>query len=246
MGTEFYRISNIKQISKIKELGIFIVFFVLIGSMLGQAHAAIPETERDALIALYNDTTGASWTDSTGWMDAVGTECSWYGVTCENVAPGEDTVIELVLTNNNLNGTIPSALGNLENLERLYLNTNQLSGSIPIELGNLDNLRNLSVSRNQLSGGIPPELGSLTNIEELYLYSNQLTGSIPSTMFDSGKLMNLRILRLDSNQLTGSIPAELGNLMNLESLYLFSNQLSSGIPPQLGSLRNLEYLFSLF
>jgi len=33
-------------------------------------------SERDALIALYNSTDGANWTDNTSWLGAVGTECS--------------------------------------------------------------------------------------------------------------------------------------------------------------------------
>ena len=40
----------------------------------------IPTAECDALVALYDGTTGASWTTSTDWK-ATDTPCSWYGVT---------------------------------------------------------------------------------------------------------------------------------------------------------------------
>ena len=43
----------------------------------------IPTTECDALVALYNSTNGAGWTNNTGWLQT-DTPCSWYGVTCAN------------------------------------------------------------------------------------------------------------------------------------------------------------------
>ena len=58
------------------------------------AGAAIPASERTALIDLYTSTGGPSWTTNTGWLGAAGTECSWYGVTCD---AGETTVTELSL-----------------------------------------------------------------------------------------------------------------------------------------------------
>ena len=59
---------------------VLVVVLVLIP--VSFAHAQIPTAERDALIALYNSTDGANWSDSTNWLGAVGTECTWYGVSC--------------------------------------------------------------------------------------------------------------------------------------------------------------------
>ena len=56
--------------------------FALLISLAGASYAQIPQIERDALVALYNSTDGANWTDNTGWMGAAGTECFWFGVTC--------------------------------------------------------------------------------------------------------------------------------------------------------------------
>ena len=55
--------------------------FLLLISLAGASYAQIPQIERDALVALYNSTDGANWTDNTGWMGAAGTECLWFGVT---------------------------------------------------------------------------------------------------------------------------------------------------------------------
>ena len=59
-----------------------------------------------------------------------------------------------------------------------------LSGSIPSELGNLDNLDTLSLYDNQLSESIPSELGNLDNLEYLYLGGNQLSGCVPTKLLD--------------------------------------------------------------
>ena len=184
-----------------------------------------PETDRAALVALYNATDGENWLDSTNWLSDAPTG-EWSGITTN----ANGRVTDLYLDGNQLTGEIPAELGDLSNLEVLSLGGNQLTGSIPAELG------------NQLTGEIPAELGDLTNLTHLYLYDNQLTGEIPAEL---GDLTNLELLSLYGNQLTGEIPAELGDLTNLELLSLYGNQLTGEIPAELGNLTNLE-LLSLF
>ena len=193
------------------------------------------ETDREALVALYNAADGPNWSNNTNWLsDEPSGE--WYGVGTDR----SGRVLSLYLHDNQLSGEIPAELGNLANLETLWLSGNQLSGEIPPELGNLANLETLYLQENQLSGEIPPELGNLANLEGLYLYDNQLSGEIPPEL---GNLANLETLSLSGNQLSGEIPPELGNLANLEGLGLSGNQLSGEIPPELGNLANLKSLY---
>ncbi|CAA6827448.1 MAG: Adenylate cyclase (EC [uncultured Sulfurovum sp.] len=194
----------------------------------------VSKVEADALIALYNDTNGTGWTNSTNWA-TLSPVTDWNGIT---ISAGSVTKIDL--DTNNLAGTIPVELGSLLSLRYLYLYNNQLTGEIPKELGNLLNLEYLYLYTNQLTGEIPKELGNLLNLKYLYLYTNQLTGSIP---LELGSLSNLTRLYLQSNQLTGSIPVELGSLSNLTRLYLHVNQLTGSIPVELGNLSTLEYLY---
>ena len=204
-------------------------------AQLGLPFCAAPSaTDRDALVALYNATGGPNWTNSANWLSnrPLG---EWHGVTTD--ASGR--VTELDLNSNQLDGTIPSSLGNLSNLEHLLLSGNQLTGAIPAELGNLSNLGWLDLYGNQLTGTIPSSLGSLSNLGYLYLSNNQLTGAIPSSL---GSLNNLDALYLDGNQLTGGIPDSLGSLTNLTDLRLSNNQLTGTIPASLGSLSNLRVL----
>ena len=191
-------------------------------------------TDREALVALYNATGGPNWTDNTNWLsdEPLG---SWYGVTTDE----SGRVTELDLFSNQLNGSIPVAVGNLSNLQGLNLSQGLLSGSIPAELGNLANLETLVLRSTWLSGSIPAELGSLANLEYMYLDSNRLSGSIPAEL---GSLVNLKHMYLANNRLSGSIPAELGNLASMQFLLLGSNQLSGSIPTTLGNLANLELL----
>ena len=71
----------------------------------GTTTAVIPQTERDALIALYDSTGGDFWDNNGGWLDPPGTECMWHGVVCD---PGENHVEELHLVGNHLVGPLPA------------------------------------------------------------------------------------------------------------------------------------------
>ena len=193
-----------------------------------------PETDRAALVALYEATGGDGWFSRDGWLGdgPVGT---WWGVSTDAVGRVE----ELDLGFNGLSGEIPRELGKLTQLTELGLHANQLSGEIPRELGKLTQLTELGLHANQLSGEIPRELGKLTQLTELGLHANQLSGEIPREL---GKLTQLTELGLHANQLSGEIPRELGKLTQLTELGLHANQLSGEIPRELGKLTQLTEL----
>ena len=135
--------------------------------------------DRASLVALYNATGGANWTNNTNWLTTAPIG-QWHGVTTDS----QGRVTNLDLNDNQLSGTIPTQLGNLANLEELLLTRNQLSGEIPPELGSLANLEWLRLNNNQLTGEIPAELGRLTNLTVLHLSGNQLTGCVPASLQD--------------------------------------------------------------
>ena len=191
-------------------------------------------TDRAALVALYNATSGPNWTINTNWLTTAALS-EWYGVTTDV----DGRVTHVYLAQNELNGEIPVELGDLTNLQILYLAQNMLSGAIPAALGDLTNLRQLYLNQNMLSGEIPAELGDLASLQILYLWGNELSGEIPAAL---GDLTNLEQLSLAQNGLSGEIPAELGDLSSLQILYLWGNELSGAIPVELGDLTNLEQL----
>ena len=96
-----------------------------------------------ALTDLYNATDGAKWKRSRNWLtDASLSE--WYGVRTDT----DGRVTRLNLSDNNLSGVLPAAVGNMASL------------------------KSLSISDNQLAGQLPSELTQLTNLTLLYFYSN--------------------------------------------------------------------------
>jgi len=193
----------------------------------------IPLADCQALVALYNNTNGAQWGSSWGWLQT-NTPCTWGGVTCV-----EGRVGSLILGGRNMQGALPPELGDLTGLYVLELNYTGLTGNIPATLGNLKNLNRLSLFSSHLSGPIPPELGNLVNLYLLQLSENELSGPIPPTL---GNLSLLEGLAIELCFLSGEIPPELGNLHNLGSLLLYRNQLQGAIPATFGNLTNLEYL----
>ena len=190
--------------------------------------------DRLALVALYNATDGANWTNNTNWLtnEAIS---EWHGVETDE----DGRVRELNLNANKLSGEIPEELGGLTDLQELWLSHNELSGEIPTELGNLTNLEWLDLSKNELSGEIPAELGNLTSLTLLFLHENELSGEIPTEL---GSLTSLKRLYLTQNMLSGAIPVALGKLTNLEYLSLSQNELSGEIPVELGNLTSLYFL----
>ena len=93
------------------------------------------ETDREALVALYNATDGENWDESENWLsDAPLVE--WERVSTDD----DGRVTKLELGGNGLSGEIPPELGSLSNLQILSLRANGLAGEIPAELGSLSNL----------------------------------------------------------------------------------------------------------
>jgi Leucine-rich repeat (LRR) protein len=257
--------------NKLNKRVVWITGIMLVGIFSGllqqMTSAAIPSWERKALIALYKNTNGELWTDRSGWKEGTlapdgfsikGSETFWSGIKVKNghvteirmignglkgTLPSElgdlDNLQVLWLPFNSLRGNLPRELGKLQALERIYLEANQLSGRIPAELGNLGNLLVMDFTNNHLSGSIPPALGNLSRLEYLRLSTNQLSGTIPVDLRD---MRNLHTLILRENNLSGSIPREFGDMHKLATLDLEKNQLTGHIPRELG---NLSLLWTL-
>jgi Leucine-rich repeat (LRR) protein len=108
-------------------------------------------------------------------------------------------VRKIVLSENGINGSLPTNMNVMTPLRRLYLDSNQLTGQIPqLPVG----LSMLDMSRNSLSS-LPSNFGA-PYIQELKLYSNLLTGHIPESI--CGLHGTDMILDLSNNYLEGGFP----------------------------------------
>lgn len=193
--------------------------------------AANCSDDQAALVALYNALGGECWNNTWDLTQPMDT---WYGVTVDE----SGCVTRLNLNYNNLKGTLPDELGNLDGLFELSLSDNQITGNLPSTMANLTNLQSLYLSYNQLSGTLPTWLGALGNLFSLELNGNKFSGAIPTEL---GNLTSLRYLYLSYNQFE-SIPSSISNLTELVFLDLSGN-VFSGTLPSLASLTNLEGLW---
>ena len=92
-----------------------------------------PDTDRAALVALYDATGGTNWTNSSNWTSDSHLS-QWHGVSID--ASGR--VTSLILEGNGLQGSLPQELGHLTQLQELGLGFNGLTGTLPPELGCVD------------------------------------------------------------------------------------------------------------
>nr|XP_023886914.1 receptor-like protein EIX2 [Quercus suber] len=148
--------------------------------------------------------------------------------------------------NNNLQGTISSAIGNLTSAISIDLSGNELGEKLPRSLGNLCNLRKIILSSNKWSQEIFEILESLSGclsdrLEILYLSHSQLRGHLRDEL---GVFKNLVKLDLWNNSILGPLPVSLGNLSSLTYLDLSNNQFKGTLLPQnFGQLYKLETLY---
>ena len=199
-----------------------------------------PEEELNILQAIYIATNGNNWNRSDGWLSD-DPPCKWYGITCVN-----GVIVEINLSKNNLDGSIPPEIGSLITLRSLLLDGNmRLRGDIPSEIGNLTDLEYLILSTHdrggsELGGTLPAELGQLTSLITLQIDFCLIRGPIPPEL---GNLSKLRTLSLQTNQLSGQIPSEIYALDQLDVLALNGNAtLSGSLSPEIGQLKNLSIL----
>ncbi|NXM35343.1 LRC40 protein, partial [Oxyruncus cristatus] len=131
--------------------------------------------------------------------------------------------------------SLPSALGQLENLQKLDVSHNKLQ-SLPEELLQLPRLRSLLLQHNELSQ-LPEGLGQLLSLEELDVSNNHLT-DIPTSF---ALLVNLVRLNLACNQLK-DLPADLSAMKSLRQLDCTKNYLET-VPSKLATMASLEQLY---
>jgi len=180
--------------------------------------AAIPASERQVLMNIYNATDGPNWVDNTGWGGAAGTECSWFGVTCNG---SETNVLRIELDFNGLvGGPLPSLTG-LTGLEVFDVDANGITGPVPALPANIIRF---AAGRNPITGTIP-DLQALPGLTQFIVNSARLTGPLP----ERSGMSNLSILNVSGNQLTGPLP-ELSGLQSLTSFIVSDNQLEGTIP----------------
>ena len=114
-----------------------------VASAIGSSCAPVDLSgDRAVLVELYDAMDGNNWTNNANWLSDEPMR-TWHGV----IIDANGGVNGLVLGRNQLTGEIPTELGSLSNLQRLYLKDNSgLSGPLPGSFTGLTSLTYLDLS----------------------------------------------------------------------------------------------------
>lgn len=100
----------------------------------------------------------------------------------------------ITLANNWFVGGIPCRVGTAsETLVEVLLLNNQLTGCLPYEVGLLGKATVFDVGYNRLTGLIPESFGCMGRVEQLNLAGNYLYGRVPESVCRIGSLLNLSL-----------------------------------------------------
>ena len=149
------------------------------------------ETDRAALVALYEATGGAGWRESENWLSEkpIG---DWYGV----MTDGSGRVSVLSLEDNGLTGALPAAIGNLFHLRQAHLQGNALTGPLPLAFWSLP-LDLVALTLNPVTGTLPRKVGQLIDLRFLDLGWTAMMGPLPQSMTN----LTLEYLRITGSDL---------------------------------------------
>ncbi|GJZ26906.1 leucine-rich repeat-containing protein, partial [Tanacetum coccineum] len=165
----------------------------------------------------------------------------------------------LSLKSNNLFGTIPSQICQLESLQILVLSFNNLHGTIPPCVNNLTSMvqKGTFLEQNkrhyfhfidnsyidhlliEWQGKVNEFSSILGLLKDIDLSSNNVTGQIPNEITN---LHGLLVLDLSNNSLVGGIPQNIGHMTELLTLNLSRNMFSGEMPSSMSDMHSLNDL----
>jgi hypothetical protein len=137
-------------------------------------YIAVPEQDSLALIALFDSTNGAGWTDNSGWKTLFVED--WKGISLNNFR-----VVGISLPANNLGGTVPGQIVDMTELEAIDLSNNKITKLEDIT--GLTKLTGVNMSANKLDfGSLEPNI-TLPGFQ----YGNQANlGTVETVEIDAG------------------------------------------------------------
>ncbi|KAJ1421164.1 Protein kinase domain [Sesbania bispinosa] len=182
----------------------------------------------------YRDDTPCAWN---------GVACSTIPTPTNANSTTQYRVTGLSLPNSQLLGSIPSDLGSIEHLQILDLSNNSLNGSLPSSLfQGSSELQFLNLSNNLIIGEVPESIVQLRNLQFLNLSDNAFAGKLPENL---STMQNLTVASLKNNYLIGFLPR---GLRTLQVLDLSTNLLNGTLPPDFGgdAMRYLNISYNRF
>lgn len=205
-----------------------LLLFLLLSNLYIAQQWGISSAERNALINIYNATSGEQW--SQKW-DLEKDPKYWYGIKIKS-----GNVVEINLRGNALKGNFPVFFSSFPKLQKLDVSSNQLSGEVSSSISSLANLARLDISNNRLSGDPTAIISPLSKLEELSIGNNLFTFSDIETFLQNFPLLEA----LDLSHIgLNAVPQKISELHNLQSVNLSNNSISQNFN-NLSSLRIKE------
>ncbi|CAD0002421.1 leucine-rich repeat domain-containing protein [Flavobacterium salmonis] len=190
-----------------------IYFLFLVFALSNSVFAdTVSDKEKDALIKIYHATNGGEW--KVKW-DLTSSVSAWFGVEINN-----GKVVGLNLSNNNLKGELPSAIGSLQHLQILALFDNQIGGGLPDSLYEISTLKVLLLNNNKFSGSLSYKIRNFNVLENLSLFDNSFEGEIPKELEN---LNHLSEMNLSYNRFKGSVSKKL-TLLDALNMTMFDQK----------------------
>ncbi|KAM7529422.1 hypothetical protein LguiB_032832 [Lonicera macranthoides] len=151
--------------------------------------------------------------------------CKWKHVVCSE----EKRVTRIQIGHNNLQGTLPTNLSVLTQLERLELQWNNISGPLP-SLSGLSSLQVLMLSNNLFTSLPIDFFNGMSSLQSVEIDNNPFSAwEIPESLKNASTLQNFSA---NSVNITGKIPGFLGpdGFPSLVNLHLALNDLEGELP----------------
>ncbi len=167
------------------------------------------DSEKAALLEIYNNTGGPSWKDAGNWNTG-NSVCIWNGVVCN---ADQSAVTSLDLANRRLAGVLPDVFDQLPSLTKLDVRDNALTGPVPASLGGLSGLTELELQRNAFTGDIAAivkpvlDRGGQVALQYNGLYDKAgaldgLLGAFPATQTLDAQVVTVGSIQKTSAQVT--------------------------------------------
>uniref|UniRef100_A0A0D3FHU7 non-specific serine/threonine protein kinase n=1 Tax=Oryza barthii TaxID=65489 RepID=A0A0D3FHU7_9ORYZ len=145
---------------------------------LNQLHGPLPGNLFTAVKLTYLNLSGNSFAGTLPLPNSEAKSSTFIDLL---VLPVQTSNLSFVdLSNNSLNGSLPSGIGALSGLALLNLCQNNFSGQIPREITKLKHLIYIDLSKNNFNGTIPEDLPD--DLVEFNVSYNNLSGSVPSNL----------------------------------------------------------------
>ena len=174
-----------------KNVNIFIYAFVaLIFFSSQQAKSKVLESDSLALIALYNNCGGSTWTGFESWLS--GPLNTWKDVTVGDV-DGTMRVKSVALTNMKLTGQLPSELGNLTGWSGRFdiYNQTELTGAFPAFLWNLTRVERMQIKFCGFTSIDTTGIHKMVNLYEFNTQGTPFEGEVPMSIFTLPKMKDI-------------------------------------------------------